>query len=65
MRIHNETIDDNVFIDFILDHKDIEGLIEKSLQPKILRLGNVNLNLWIRMATDRELYEIEDYENDE
>lgn len=65
MRIHNETIDDNVFIDFILDDNDIESLIEKSLQPKIVRLGNLNLNLWIRMATSREIYELDEFENDE
>ena|GEM_PF-6980830 len=56
MRISKEVIDDNVFIDFIMDPRDVDALKEKALEPTIIRMGELHLNFWIRMATDREMY---------
>jgi len=39
-----------------MDPRDVDALKEKALEPTIIRMGELHLNFWIRMATDREMY---------
>ena len=57
MRIINELIDGEIFIDAILEKEEIDELHEQSIEPIQVEVNGVTINLWVRTATMRELYE--------
>ncbi len=65
MRILKEIIDDDIFIDLILDPKDVEQIHEQSIEPQAVNLGPLTINLWVRTATQRELYDEAHWTDDE
>ena len=65
MRIIKELIDDDIFIDIILEPADIECLNDVSLEPAQIEIDDKVINLWVRTATTRELYDYSEWEDDE
>ena len=57
MKTIHEQVDDETYIDFILEPKDFTKLQDQSLEPTQIILNNQVINVWIRPATARELYE--------
>ena len=56
MRTINETIDDEIYIDCIIEPKDEEALHDQSLEPIRILVDGKIINIWVRRATARELY---------
>ena len=56
MRTISETLDEEVYIDVILDPEDEEKMHDQSLDPVRVLIDGQIINIWVRMATARELY---------
>jgi hypothetical protein len=65
MRTICETIDDEIFVDLILEPHDEEKLHDRSIEPIRIYINGLFLNLWVRTATARELYGEQDWIDDE
>lgn len=65
MRTISETIDDETYIDLVIDPSEVRSLHDQSLEPVRLIINGTILNLWVRTATARELYGDEQYFDDE
>lgn len=57
MRTIHEKIDNETYVDFVLEPKDVNKLLEKTLEPTQVILNDQIFNIWIRPATQRELDE--------
>lgn len=65
MRTICETIDDETYIDLILEPNDERELHDRSIEPVRIYINGQFLNLWVRTATARELYGEQDGVDDE
>lgn len=65
MRTISETIDNETYIDLIIDPTEVQELHDQSIEPVRLIVNGIILNLWVRTATARELYGDDQYFDDE
>jgi hypothetical protein len=63
MRTIHELVDNETYLDLVLDPKDISQLQERELEPTQVLLNGQIVNIWVRPCTNRELYE--NWESDE
>lgn len=65
MRTISETIDNETYIDLIIDPEEVQLLHDRSMEPVRLILNGTILNLWVRTATPREMFGDGQYYDDE
>lgn len=65
MRTIYETIDDETYIDLVLEPSDEKHLRDQSIEPVRIYINGQFLNLWVRTATARELFGETDWIDDE
>lgn len=65
MRTISETIDDETYIDLVIDPSEVEMLHDRSMKPVRLLKNGMILNIWVRTATPREIYGDGEYYDDE
>jgi hypothetical protein len=63
MRTIHEQLDDELYLDFALEPKEITHLQEHPLEPIQILLNGQVVNIWIRPATIREMYDQWEEEN--
>ena len=63
MKVIQETVDDELFIDLILEPREVEDLHDQSIEPSRIEINGIAINLWVRTATQRELYDDYEWEN--
>lgn len=56
MRTIQELVDEEIFIDLILEPREVTNLHDQSIEPVQLEVNGQIINLWVRTATQRELY---------
>lgn len=62
MRIVQEKIDDEFFLELSLTPKELESLFEKLMIQKKVLWQDEPLSVGVKMETDEELFEYEDWE---
>jgi len=65
MRTISETIDDETYIDLIIEPEEVQAIHDRSMEPVRIIVNGAILNLWVRTATARELYGEDQYFDDE
>lgn len=60
MRTIKEVIDNEIFIDAILEPREVDNLHDQSIEPVQFEINGTVINLWIRTATMRELWDYEE-----
>ena len=65
MRTISENFDDEIYVDLILEPKEVESLHDQSIEPTRILINGIILNIWVRTATARELYGDDQYFDDE
>ena len=56
MRTISDSLEEEVYIDVILEPEDEEKIHDQSLDPVRVLVNGQIINIWVRMATARELY---------
>lgn len=65
MRTISETIDNETYIDLIINPDEVQALHDRSMEPVRLIINGTILNLWVRTATPREMFGDDQFYDDE
>lgn len=63
MKTIHELVDNEIYLDLVLEPKEISRLQDRELEPTQVYLNGQIVNLWVRPCTDRELERL--FEDDE